>query len=1252
MLIFSSNKNQKPLVYSLFSFGLVITLAVIGCTKAQERPAKDAPAAAAEEAKKVKTAGSDDIDTEDIIEKSFFQNADGKPKTFLCGWAPEVAKGWGEFAFLTQVEEEAHCNIEFEISESYLLGKKVNPSFPDDRSRWVDMIRIPIAKHLYIDKKKDDKGKETLAENTTRGTWATRPLIKLDLSGIQLLNIGHGASTKNSVSSIEDVEWDKERHFLGFSANIIAVTDDLNASFQEKLRVNFLEFQHDETFKKTPYNQEDSQFMNILHVMGRKIEGVEPELYAAHWDVRQPTDIYITGAPPERQRVITASIEKWNDALRSIGAIKPNEKAFNPIVKELAHAFDLRYPSIIWIEDKRISINAPLGVGMAQADVRNGKILWGSVVMYGGLLEKYINSSAPVDGGEAADTNVVTAIQNSIGSILPQSLPSMAAINQVTPAMQSQLMQNLVMSHSDYLESEIAHLVKSGSVSTQAQLDAMKNQLENFKNQDPGLSKVVKSYIEAAQKESRGVSDYFRTMTIQDHLGTAGAAKDLSPGSNLAAKTMHRNLEIAMREKNPQRRMQMIRSLERKNLSTFVEKDFTAENMKGGWMAGRNAAKYSFPEMLDGVVMNLTLHEFGHIIGLGHQFKENIIPQVGTVPSRYIKDLNLKATEASEFTNYTSVMGYQSGRTEMMLTTKDLQPGPHDLLVLRYLYNRQYSAYDKSRDDWTYLPLPLSGKIPQYTQTSGGALPTAYFPQCNDIEASYGADPFCNRWDRGSRAEDIVKNYFDGISSNLLANMYSLIGGAGNPQAAEGRLWGMSLDTFSRVRLFYDEMRRRLRSEENLKSAWNRLRNDKDALFGFSMACQAKDPSDEKQVPSSVLREIMAHKDIRDLCRANALALHEMQFFMNLPEGDYTKIDHKKKYVSGGYLAGDVSTDYGHIFGSWYQLSNLPLKFTSLYTLTASNPYMVDEGYLMGNPYYDNEENRVLYRTLYPHEYTKLIADSVQHNLRFEATGLDDKTTMGRTVLAAGGLLPWSAKMSNESGRLPSEYNNLLNQQTEFQYSMVAVLIEAVKPDVKANVKADYYKKFTATIFDFASGNSTTARDVYILPNGQVIVWANGMFLYPVTKLTFYKDTSSYVVAYKVAFDRQDQRADPLSDDSVKSRLMEQHNIVAGKCIEGFAGNGLSGYFHNTNDDFDGFYIPPGIADEHGTEKITLFHRSVDTAFEKYEKTANAGIPANYSMRKMSGICDESIRGIGEISAAAGMINGFWLGNAYEYLDK
>lgn len=463
-------------------------------------------------------------------------------------------------------------------------------------------------------------------------------------------------------------------------------------------------------------------------------------------------------------------------------------------------------------------------------------------------------------------------------------------------------------------------------------------------------------------------------------------------------------------------------------------------------------------------------------------------------------------------------------------------------------------------------------------------------------------------------------------------------------------MWWMALDSFSRVRLFYDEMRRRLRSEPQLKALWNKLRNDKDALFEFSSACQKDDPTNPSQVTSPVLRQIFADRHMVDLCRANAIALNEFRFFLNLPEGDYSKIDHNNRYISGGYLEGDATRNTGHMFGSWYQLSNLPLKFSSLYTMTTASPYLMWDEFMIPDFYYDNEENRFLYRTLYPREYTKLISDSVQHNLRFAANGMDDTTTMGRAVLATGGLLPWQRWTSNDAARLPREFNDLLNQQTEFQYSMVAILISATPPDAASKVKADHYKKFTATIYDFLTGKSTTARDIFILPKGQIFVWANGMFLYPVTKMKFYEGTSSYVIAYKVAYDYEE--GDALIEDSVKSALMEKHNEIASACVNGFDGNGLLNYFDTSNDDFEGFKIPPGIGNEIGKEKIGLFYKSIDDAFAKYEAKADAKIPEHFPIKSMRTVCDEAIRGVGQISASAGLLNGYWLGITSDYLEK
>jgi hypothetical protein len=61
--------------------------------------------------------------SEERIEKSFFVDPSGKPKTFLCAWAPEMGRGWvGEYVTL-MVNNSPHCNIEFEVTERLFSRK-------------------------------------------------------------------------------------------------------------------------------------------------------------------------------------------------------------------------------------------------------------------------------------------------------------------------------------------------------------------------------------------------------------------------------------------------------------------------------------------------------------------------------------------------------------------------------------------------------------------------------------------------------------------------------------------------------------------------------------------------------------------------------------------------------------------------------------------------------------------------------------------------------------------------------------------------------------------------------------------------------------------------------------------------------------------------------------------------------------------------------------------------------------------------
>lgn len=1192
------------------------------------------------------------------VEKAFFRNADGSPKTFLCAWSPELGRGYLGEALLTRLTNEAmHCNIIFDITDDYLIGKKINPSFPENYAAFKEVLKIRISKHYYYERAKDAHGRETneWIENDTRSLPAARPYIKLDLSSIDVSDfMGNEFGSSATVSSIEEVEWDKENNFLGFSANMTFSPPHrwMADEYQGRIRFNFLKYEFDPSFTKTPYNQENSKFMNILHVMGDKIQGTEQELYAAHWDLRKTTKIYISGAPSHIAPILVKAVERWNTALQEIEAVPKGHKAFEPVIKELKHPFDLRYPSINWIQDKRVALYSPLGIGMAHADTRNGKLMWGGVVMYGGLLESYINRYAPVEAAAGGTSMAMSKAPLAAASqMFPEKMDMLQAVQGANVSMRPGLMNNMAMSTNGFAL-ELAQLQAKNEMDPE-KIKALYAQIDQMKAQNPALNTVLNDLLVEAQNEQSAVGQYFRQVNLRNKYGSGEVTKD----SAMAGLEMTNPLlASAYKETNMSRRDDVLASMGNGSSPFFVETDRTILNMSPQYNASPAQMTRSYPEVLEAVVMELVLHEVGHMIGLGHQFKENILPKPGTVPTTEYDKLAKLANAEHEFTNYSSVMGYKAGRTEMMMKVNDINPGPHDKLVLRYLYKQEYTSYDKPNNAWVWNPVPSSGKIPAYSRVPDAKgvvanLPTSYFPQCNDYEASLEADPFCNRWDRGSKAEDIVKSYFEFISDNLLTTLYSLVGGSGSHWMHEYYLWRTALDTFSRVRVFYDEMRRRLRSEDRLIPLWNQLRSDKASLLEFAEACNKTDPTSDKEVTSPILRSLFKHKDMVDLCRANYVALNEFKFFLNLPEGDYTHIDHTQKYISGGYLEGDASRNYGNMMGSWFQLSNFPLKFAAMYTLTTADAYQFYGGYwLWPNMYYDHEENRVLYRTLYPRDYTKAISDSVQNNMRFAATGMDSTTTMGKTILSTSFLLPWQKWTANDAARLPRNYNEMLDQQTQFTMSMVAVIINAVKPDAKSNLKADHYNKFTASVYDFFTGKSSTAREIYILPKGDVLVWANGMFIYPITKIKFYDGTSSYVIAYKVSFDQVD--GDDLYEDSVKTALLNKHNQIMRQCVEGFNRNGLANYFTDAQKAFQGFYIPPGIAEEIGIEKTGLFNESIATAYADYEKYAAANIPESFPIRTMQGVCDEAMRGIGQITASAALINGYWLRITPDYLEK
>jgi len=82
-----------------------------------------------------------------------------------------------------------HCNLVFDVREQYLVGLQIDPSYPKDQSRWKEVLTIPILKHYYLEKGKDNYNRETneIVEDSSRSYWKNRTHIKFDFSGIKIL---------------------------------------------------------------------------------------------------------------------------------------------------------------------------------------------------------------------------------------------------------------------------------------------------------------------------------------------------------------------------------------------------------------------------------------------------------------------------------------------------------------------------------------------------------------------------------------------------------------------------------------------------------------------------------------------------------------------------------------------------------------------------------------------------------------------------------------------------------------------------------------------------------------------------------------------------------------------------------------------------------------------------------------------------------------------------------------------------------
>lgn len=1140
--------------------------------------------------------------TDDSVAKSFFSTQKthsktgalyNQPRTFLCGWASE--RETGEIAELTSLHNvinTEHCNLVFEITEKKLIGKMINPSFPEDPSRWKVAITIPITNHYYIEAEKDSSGRDTqkIVKNSSRSHWSARPYMDLDLTGINMDHFWSASFSSKSSSTtlnVDKIEWDLANYFLGFSITVNHKGSDYNT-----YRFNLLGFEHNPQFKKTPFNDKNYKRMNVLHIVGEKVNGLYQILNAAHWDLSKTHELRLWGFPEEYVPVMEEVVADWNEAFEKIGAIEKGKKAFTINKEPVKHAFDLRYPTMAWVSDEKISSYSPLGVGMTLADVKNGEVKWGMVTIYGGMIERYMKSYTAGDSlNEQAPSNhsIAKALTSSMTKkniTAPSNIQKMAGLSEISLSYNhSQSIAQELNESLNKLSNKNKKNTSTGVVNSEAKLNA------------DVIKKMFSEMIQVSQSKASQAQNQIEQLNIADILFSKQPADSTSPQQNAF---------------NP--------------ASAIFCTGRTFSDVAASWRKEISASGKNENQILKHMIKELISHEFGHFLGLGHQFKENILPNKDQVPENIYNQLAAQATKEKGYTNYNSVMGYRDPRTEIA-DTQEIKPGPQDLLVLKYLYQQKYATYKKGDSDFTYFDVPAHGVIPE-TAPNNPELKTSYFPQCNDIEASLSIDPFCNRFDRGSDALSIIENYFSGLQDSLMQNLFAFTDAKnGNAEYAEYLLWYKSFQTLGRTRIFYDYMRLYFKNEIDM------IRKDEQALLEFSSACVSG------KTQNALLNKIFSEKpQLQQLCKANAFALNQIKNLVSKNLTDYTKKNIEDRYTPGGISGGDTDRDWTRFDGSWTEMSGLPLKTASLYALTTSVPWN-DYNYM---PIYNDPNYKFSYSSLYPKEFTEIIAANVKNNLKFVSLGQSEKTNMGASVLSMSWLLQFSNFNNNDAGLFPPQYIEKIRNQQKFDFSIVAIILKGRKKDNNPN----YVDSFDGSVFDFNSNRETPLTNAYLLPGGQVIASASSMFLYPITRFMPYKDDEGYAYAYKLNFTRDP--SDPLSDFSVKTDLKELHDRLINACVIGTDGNnnGLSKFFNSSEPAFKGFKMPVGLS--LADEKKKEFLDSIEVAFQDYYKFESE----DFKVKPKAETCRESLRGLGLIISSAAVMNGFWLPEVMDYIQK
>lgn len=1220
---------------------LAIAFLFIACSVKERDPVTPAPTI-----KKVST---------DFFFEYSADRTNYKPKRFVFGSMSEDKTGtYSRYTtdHFNVFGTYGSSNIEFEYNEdgTELIGKLVNPTYPNNKNKWQVLLTFKINTY-YEENPVDPTGRRSddVARRSDRSDPRARTFMDLELSSLSYRHINRtrpwSSWLEKVVEKVEDVEWSEDGNFLGFTAT--STTAGLGSNLQTTDRINIMAI-HDSDgagFQETPYHKENDRYTQVLHITSQKKNHFGERLRAAHWDINSVTKkqytIYLHNFPEKYLQLAIDAIEEWNDvfAKEDIVGYRP----FKYEVTDRKYAFDLRYHTIHWVDDKALSAEGPLGLANSAIDIETGRILWTGSIIWGGMIDEYAARDIP--------SSALTSANMSGSSYMP-SIMRMANrrnMNWTETRFNHPFKNSFTEDFISYLTSNVmltgiraAHTPED-LVQIQSQID-LDIELQE-RDVERGLNREdLDNYVRAREALFHGSrfldKDQLDYLMVDLHTQEGSLEVDLDRGYNDLSESpfsfadISYDLGFSLNEPEDEHIQKEINFLHLGHAREAHEVEYFANSshdhdvkaidalvdLKMEFAVANAAAKergeiIDIDEVKRSMLKKTISHEIGHTLGLAHNFKSNIMPKKGTVPNEGVYDRLVNARD-NKMTNASSIMGYPDGLTTVYKTADEQKPGPNDENRIKMLYTQQYPVYDpelKGAGSYEWLKLPENGLMEPKIE-GAKKIPVAFLPGCNDMAASWYVDPFCNRHDRGYDARTLVRGYFDRLDKAYSGYLQNRVPDLENRAfwRIESYLWGMSGRTFSRSRLFYDYMRYHYKNEiskmitGNIDETFQNFQNfsqDCKQLVEVSNSYEVKSQEKLAALSSNEGVRRFMEKDVDDnwvisefgdLCIASGLFLDKANQMVSIYGPEYTQVDYTDRLVPGGIRIGDSRTDYGQFWGQWTEMSVMPLRFRAMQSVLMPYPMIMSRWAEMPLHPYNTEQTMYSMSTLYPKSYLKVINTLVQRGIELDHTRKGP--FLNRSLMYLGYFLSFHHLTQDyKNDRIPRQILDAIEDQTQFRISRAIIEVTANKKE-----STEFAKTFTGTVYNrFNSNGREGLGPVYFYTYDRIVTrqQSNSLTL-ALTPVRWRTPAAGLSAAIKLDYEI-DPDFEDLSDVSSSPRkfLTEAIGQAVKECIEGENKDGLQSYFKE-RDDFDGILIPYDVHETDSAYKE--FKRSVADAIDNF----------------------------------------------------